>query len=211
MSENQSVKSTHTVSSDFVIRKLHSLSGFLPLCFFLAFHLVANAIALAGQALYARFITWFTAIPGLLVWEIVLIFIPLLLHGVFGLYLVVTGRNNPGRYKYFRNWTFFIQRVSGVIIFAFLVWHLWTMKFSGLGSNEMFGAMAANLDNVIGLIFFIISMIAVSFHVSNGLFGFAVNWGILPGMRAQKVFGAFTMVLFIVLAAFWLIVMMAFV
>ena len=37
---------------EFVLRKLQSLSGFLPLCIFLLFHVVANATAIAGPVLW---------------------------------------------------------------------------------------------------------------------------------------------------------------
>lgn len=210
MSEVQNTGKVTGVSGDFIIRKVHSLSGFLPLVFFLAFHLVANAIALIGGDLYIHFIEAFTSIPGLIVVEILVIFIPLLIHGFYGIYLVFTGRNNPLKYGYTRNWLFFFQRITGLLIFAFLVWHLVTIKFAGLSAAGMYGVLGSSLDNPLGLVFFAASMIAVSFHVANGLFGFGINWGILPGMRAQKVFTVISMILFVVLAIFWLTVMTAF-
>ena len=57
--------------------------------------------------------------------------------------------------------------------------------------------------------FYIITLICVSFHVCNGLWGFCVNWGILPGMRAQRVFGKICIVLFVILLVFWLFVFAA--
>lgn len=210
MSDAQKTSKVTGVSGDFILRKVHSLTGFLPLVFFLAFHLVANGIALIGGDLYIRFIEAFTSIPGLIVVEVLVIFIPLLIHGLYGLYLVFTGRNNPLAYGYTRNWLFFLQRITGLIIFAFLVWHLATIKFAGLSAAGMYGVLGSSLDNPIGLIFFALSMIAISFHVANGLFGFGINWGILSGMRAQKIFTVISMILFVVLAIFWLVVMTAF-
>ena len=200
MSQNES-------KLEFVLRKLQSLSGFLPLAVFLMFHLVANATSMIDAGLYYQFINVMGAIPGLIVIEIVIIFLPLIVHGLMGLYIVFTGRNNPKRYAYFRNWAFMLQRISGVIIFAFLLWHVSTIKF---GSDHSASLMILNvydqMHHSIFSICYVVSLIAVSFHVCNGLWGFAINWGILPGMRAQKVFGYICIALFIVLLIFWMCV-----
>lgn len=192
---------------EFGLRKLQSLSGFLPLAFFLMFHLVANALAMIDVGLYNQFINIMSTIPGLILIEIVVIFAPLIVHGCMGLYIVLTGRNNPKRYAYFRNWAFMLQRISGVIIFAFLIWHVATIKF---GSEHNSLMMIANLYDQMNFtptaIFYIVSLVAVSFHVCNGLWGFAINWGILPGMRAQKVFGYVCIALFVILLVFWIAV-----
>lgn len=197
---------------EFGLRKLQSLSGFLPLAIFLMFHLVANALAMVDVGLYNQFINIMAIIPGIVIIEIVVIFLPLIVHGVMGLYIVFTGRNNPKRYAYFRNWAFMLQRISGVIIFAFLIWHVATIKF---GSDHNSLMMIINLYDQMHAtptaIFYIVSLIAVSFHVCNGLWGFAINWGILVGMRAQKVFGYVCIVLFVILLIFWLAVFASFV
>lgn len=196
--------------SGYVGRKLHSLVGFIPLCFFLAFHLLANGIALLGTDAYLKVIQTMVSIPGLIIIEILVIFLPLLIHGCMGLYIALTGKNNPHKYGYLRNWLFFIQRVSGVIIFAFLIWHLATIKFGGLEPTGMFMTLNAQMQSTLGLIFYIATMLSVSFHVANGLWGFAINWGILTGMRAQKYFGYICLGFFVILAIFWLYVMAAF-
>lgn len=195
---------------EFVLRKLQSLSGFLPLCIFLLFHVVANATAIAGPDVYYGFIHIMGSIPGIIVLEALIIFLPLLVHGLMGLYIVFTGRNNPMQYPYFRNRMFFFQRVSGVVIFVFLIYHVLTVKY---GSDHSAALMMVNLyeqfhSPIFGA-FYIITLICVSFHVCNGLWGFCVNWGILPGMRAQRVFGKICIVLFVILLVFWLFVFAA--
>ena len=197
--------------SGYVIRKLQSLSGVIPLGFFLAFHLIANATALINPEIYILTILTMVNLPGLLFLEIFVIFLPLLVHALMGMYIVLTGKNNPLKYGYFRNWMFFIQRISGVIIFLFLVWHLMTIKFGGLDAIGMFLTLNEQMTSTIGFIAYIITMIAVSFHFANGLWGFAINWGILTGLRAQKYFGYICIGLFVILAIFWLNVMFAFI
>lgn len=196
--------------SGYVFRKLHSLVGFVPLCFFLAFHLIANGVALFGTEAYLKVIQTMVSIPGLIIIEILVIFLPLLVHGIMGLYIALTGKHNPHKYGYLRNWMFFFQRISGIIIFIFLIWHLMTIKFGGLEAFDMYLTLNAQMHSTLGLILYVATMISVSFHVANGLWGFAINWGILTGMRAQKYFGYICIGLFVVLAIFWFRVMFAF-
>lgn len=199
--------SQKTSKLEFVLRKLQSLSGFLPLCIFLLFHVVANATAMIGPDVYYQFIRIMGSIPWIIVLEVLIIFLPLLLHGLMGLYIVFTGRNNPVKYPYFRNRMFFLQRVSGVVIFLFLLFHVITIKF---GSAHSAAAMMVNLYNQFHSplwgAFYVISLICVSFHACNGLWGFCINWGILTGMRAQRVFGKICVILFVCLLIFWLLV-----
>ena len=193
---------------EFALRKLQSLSGFLPLCVFLMFHLVANAVIMISPGYYYKFINTMATIPGLIVIELVIIFLPLILHGCMGLYIVLTGRNNPKRYPYFRNWAFLLQRISGVVIFAFLIYHVLTIKYgSDHSAATMILSLNAQFNTAWSAIFYVIALICVSFHVCNGLWGFAINWGILVGMRAQKVFGYVCIVLFIILLIFWMCVL----
>lgn len=194
----------------YVFRKLHSLAGIIPLGFFLAFHLIANAINMAGAGQYIFFVQIMMNLPFLMILEVLVIFLPLLLHGIMGLYIVFTGKNNPQKYGYFRNWMFFIQRISGVIIFVFLIRHLATIKFGGLDAPSIYLALNAQMTSAFGLVLYIATLLAVSFHFCNGLWGFAINWGILTGMRAQKYFGYICIGLFVILAFFWLRVMFSF-
>lgn len=195
----------------YVFRKLHSLAGIIPLGLFLAFHLLANATVLISPYHYLAVIQIMTNLPGLMFLEIFVIFLPLLLHGLMGMYIVVTGRNNPHKYGYFRNWMFFLQRVSGVVIFIFLIWHLATIKFGGLNAPSMIYALQGQMTSAVGMVLYILTLLAVSLHFCNGLWGFAINWGILSGMRAQKYFGYICVLLFVLLAIFWFSVMLGFI
>lgn len=192
---------------EFILRKLQSLSGFLPLCIFLLFHVVANATAMIGPDVYFQFISIMGSIPWIVLLEIFIIFLPLFVHGLMGLYIVFTGRNNPAKYSYFRNWMFFFQRISGAVIFLFLLYHVITIKvFSDHSAAAMMINLYEQFHSPLSGAFYIITLICVSFHVCNGLWGFCVNWGILPGMRAQRVFGKICIVLFVALLIFWLFV-----
>ncbi|MBX6378670.1 MAG: succinate dehydrogenase, partial [Clostridia bacterium] len=55
-----------TVTSNFFIRKLHSLLGVVPVGVFLVFHLVANSLANRGPESYNNMIAFLRSTPYLL-------------------------------------------------------------------------------------------------------------------------------------------------
>lgn len=196
--------------AEFILRKLHSLTGFFPLCIFLLFHITANSIALFSPEGYLWFIEHFDALPGLFILEWLMIFIPLTLHALMGIWLVVIGKNNPVSYSYSRNWMFFLQRATGIILAAFIVWHIYSLKFASGGGSAIVTTLQQTAHNPILAVFMMLGLISVSFHVCNGLWGFCINWGITPGKRAQRIWGRITFVLFIISAVLWLLVFKAF-
>jgi len=194
----------------FTSRKIHSLLGIIPLGLFLLEHLIANSTAILGEAAFSKTVDFLLSLPGLWVLELLLIFLPLIFHSIMGVIIVLQASNNPKNYPYLRNWMFYLQRISGLIIFGFLLFHLFTVKFSH-STGSLFETLHAQLSNPTILVFYALSLIAAAFHFCNGLWGFAINWGILTGTKAQKSFGTFTLVLFVVFNLFWFRAMFAFI
>ena len=62
--------------------------------------------------------------PFQIVLEFVVIYLPMFFHAIYGIYIAFTAKNNVGRFGFFRNWMFILQRVSGVITLIFIVWHV---------------------------------------------------------------------------------------
>src|SRR5690554_5569319 len=114
----------------FTFRKIHSLLGVIPLGLFLTEHLVANTTAIWGEKAFGTTVEFLESIPGLWVLELLLIALPLLIHSIMGVIIVLQASNNPRNYPYLRNWLFYFQRITGLIIIAFLMYHLYTVKFS---------------------------------------------------------------------------------
>jgi len=188
----------------FVSRKLHSLLGFIPLGFFLFEHLLANSTALFGEETFGKAVEFLENIPGLWVLEVFLIALPLLFHAVLGLIIALQAVNNPRSYSYLRNWMFYLQRISGLIILAFTIYHLFTVKFSSSTGLSFYQILQNQLSNTFVLCFYILSLTAAAFHFCNGLWGFAVNWGIITGPKSQKYFGYVTLGLFVIFNFLWL-------
>ncbi|MCF8563505.1 succinate dehydrogenase cytochrome b558 subunit [Alicyclobacillus tolerans] len=184
--------------SEFLLRRLHTLAGVVPVGLFLLEHLFTNAMATTGSASYNSAVDTIQHIPFLHFIEFVFIFLPLIYHGVFGLYVAFTSGYNAGQYSWARNVLFVLQRVTGVITFVFIIYHLWTTRFSGKAPTF---AMVHNLmQSPFYFWFMIVGVIAATFHFANGLWSFAIHWGITVGARAQRVTAYVTMLVFIVLA-----------
>ena len=81
---------------EFVIRRLHSLTGVLFVGGYLAFHLATNAAVIDGPATYQRRANQIHAVGPttlfFLEWGLVLL--PILFHGFIGLVIVTRGKRN---------------------------------------------------------------------------------------------------------------------
>src|SRR5688572_31211625 len=105
------------LSSTFVFRKLHQLTGILPLGVFLLEHFYTNSKAMTGPADFNNAVRDLQSIPYILFIEIGGIFIPLIYHAVYGLFITWEARPNNLAYPYPRNWFYTIQRITGLILF----------------------------------------------------------------------------------------------
>src|SRR5437762_7231736 len=117
------------LSRNFILRKLHQLSGIVPLGLFLLEHFYTNSKALTGPADFNNAVKDLQSIPYVLFVEIGGIFIPLIYHAVYGLVITVEARPNNLHYPYPRNWFYLIQRLTGVILFFFITFHVLNFRF----------------------------------------------------------------------------------
>ncbi len=117
------------LSLTFVLRKLHQLTGIMPLGFFLLEHFYTNSKALNGPADFNNAVRDLQSIPYILFVEIGGIFIPLIYHAVYGLVITAEARPNNLNYPYPRNWFYTIQRVTGIILFFFITFHVLNFRF----------------------------------------------------------------------------------
>lgn len=187
------------LSRTFVLRKLHQLSGIMPLGIFLLEHFYTNSKALAGEAAFNGAVKDLQAIPYILLVEIGGIFIPLIYHAVYGLVITVEARPNNLHYPYARNWFYTIQRVTGIILFFFILFHVLNFRFGmipGLNTESVahfpeksFAIVAREFRMVPIFIVYLIGITATVWHFANGIWLFLVDWGITIGERAQRLTG----------------------
>lgn len=179
--------------TSFIWRKLHSLSGIVPIGAFLLEHILSNFEALKGPVAYAQQVKFLNSLPLVRVLEWTFIFIPILYHGIYGIYIWLRGKSNVVYYPWAGNWLYVTQRWTGVISFIYIVQHVLRQRFLGadLPNNPgmAFHKVQVELSNPIMLAVYVIAMLAVCWHFAYGVWLFAAKWGITPGETARRRFG----------------------
>ncbi|QHW30718.1 succinate dehydrogenase [Paenibacillus rhizovicinus] len=196
-------------------RKLHSLLGVIPLGLFIIEHMITNFSAYdKGPQGFADSVKWLNDLPLVFFLELIGIWLPLLFHGVYGLYVAYQSNLNTGRFQYGRNWAFTLQRISGVITFIFIFWHLYQTRLQvalGNVTHEQLGdQMHSITTNGFYFVLYIIGILAATFHFSNGMWAFLVSWGITIGPRAQRVSSYIWMGVFVIVAVLFLLSLVSF-
>jgi succinate dehydrogenase / fumarate reductase cytochrome b subunit len=187
------------LSRTFVLRKLHQLSGIFPLGLFLLEHFYTNSKALTGAKDFNSAVDDLQSIPYILFVEIGGIFIPLIYHAVYGLVITWEARPNNLAYPYPRNWFYLIQRITGIILFFFILFHVLNFRFGMIPGLNMisvadqpdkaFEIVSGEFRMVPIFIIYLIGVTATVWHFANGIWLFLVDWGITIGERAQRLTG----------------------
>ena len=179
--------------NSFLWRKLHSLSGIVPIGAFLVEHIISNFETWNGPLAYAKQVVFLNSLPLVRVLEWAFIFIPLSFHALYGVFIAFRGRSNVNVYPWAGNWMYLSQRITGIIALVYIVQHVWRQRFSGVMLPEHPGAAFAKVQHELSnpwmLAIYVIAMIATTWHFSYGIWLFAAKWGITPGNRARKRFG----------------------
>lgn len=186
---------------EFFNRRLHSLLGVVPIGLFLLVHLTVNHQATGGAESFNRAANFMESLPFLHVLEILLILLPLLYHAIYGLYIAFTGTVNTGKFGYFRNWMYLLQRITGVITLIFVAWHVWETRIAMMFGTPLNYQMMEDIFSSPFMIgFYLVGIISAIFHFSNGLWSFMVSWGITLSPRSQVISTYVTMIIFVVLS-----------
>ncbi|HVJ07547.1 MAG TPA: succinate dehydrogenase cytochrome b558 subunit [Acidisarcina sp.] len=201
--------------NSFLLRRLHSLSGIVPIGAFLVEHFISNFEALKGPAAYAQQVRFLNGLPFVRVLEWVFIFLPLLYHALYGLFIWIRGKSNVVYYPWAGNWMYMMQRWTGIIAFVYIAQHVWRQRFSGVSLPENPGAafhkVQMELSNPWMLAFYGIAIVAICWHFAYGVWLFCAKWGITPGDKARRKMGYVCTALGIVLIAIGLSSLYAFV
>lgn len=161
---------------------------------FLVEHIWTNAHALAGENAFTGAVLDLQKIPFLPVIEIFGILLPLLFHSFYGIAITLAGKQNLVRYNYARNWLYVLQRVSGVLVLLFVLYHLWEFRVQkwlyGMAVESFYSILSAHLSATVmgvplGAMGYLLGLLATVFHFSNGMTGFCMAWGITVSREAQ--------------------------
>jgi len=174
----------------FYSRKIHSLLGVIPLGAFFIEHMMTNFAAVEGGASgFTDSVLWLNSLPLVFFLELFGIWLPLLYHGVYGLYIAYQSKPNLNRFNIERNWRYTLQRITGIVTFIFIVWHLFQTRVQ---------VAVGNVEH------------EECFHLSNGLWSFLISWGITVGPRAQRVSSYLCLGIFVLVTFMFLISLVTF-
>jgi len=176
--------------NSFLLRRLHSLSGRVPVGAFLVEHFVSNAFATNGPTAYALQVKFLSGLPFRIWLEWFGIFLPLAFHAFYGFYIWWRGESNVAAYPWTGNWMYTLQRYTGIVAFVYIIYHLYIMRFTGVHLPEYPGAAFGKVQNEFAngwpIAVYIVGIVAASWHFGYGLFLFAAKWGLVTGDKARK-------------------------
>ena len=201
---NATSSTSFLASNEFLVRRLHSLSGLIPVGAYMVVHLLVNASILSGPAMFQKNVYQIHSLEdALLVVEWAFIFLPILFHGLIGLLIIRGGLPNNKPYQYGANFRYTLQRATGIIALAFIIWHVfhlhgwfhfdwWLANVAGPlnGANfkpfDAASTLGTAMDNVIIQIVYAIGMFACVFHMANGIWTMGITWGLWVSPGAQQ-------------------------
>ena len=177
--------------NSFLWRRLHSLSGIIPVGAFLLEHLISNAFGTNGPQAYTKQVTFLTSLPFAVVLEVFGIYIPILYHGIYGVYIWWRGENNVNDYPWTGNWMYTLQRYSGIIVFAYIIYHTWYMRFTGVHlfdhPDAAFWKVWHEFNTTPWAFYaYIVGVVTAAWHFGYGIFLFCAKWGIVTGDKGRK-------------------------
>jgi len=174
----------------FVLRRLHSLFGVVPLGLFLFNHLFMNSFAGHGAAAFNEKVVFLRGLPMLPLIEFGGILVPLVFHAILGIVIALQARHNAAQYRFGRNWMYSFQRYTGWLVFGFVIFHVATLRFAYNpevpGAPSFFDLLHEMFKNPALLALYWIGGIATIYHFSNGLCTFCMTWGITISRHSQR-------------------------
>ena len=188
----------------FLLRRLHSLTG-LVFGGYLIVHLLVNATIAQGGDVYQMQVDKIHSLPFLWIIEWTFIYLPILFHTVYGIWITLTGQPNIDRYPYRKNQFYVAQRISAIIIVFFMLFHVLTLKYGMFGTNYSFephralGTVARHLDHWWVWPVYLVGIVASCYHLANGFWTAAITWGLTISESSQKRWGRICAGLFVLL------------
>ena len=145
---NTATQQSFMQRNQFLIRRLHSLTGILPIGVFLIAHLVTNSslawgwfalkgrhqgeglsVSEGGVQYFAHEVTWInTQVPHLFLIEVTL-WLAIAFHCILGFYYATGGKGNLQHYKHQDNFRYSLQRWSGYFGIFFIFYHIATLRW----------------------------------------------------------------------------------
>lgn len=222
--------------NDFLLRRLHSLSGIVPIGLFVIGHLFTNSQMVwadKGET-FQHEVDFIHSIPGLLIIEWTL-WLSIAFHAIVGVWITMTGRSNTSKYMYNGNIRYTLQRVTGIVALVFIFLHIATLRWrwpifdwftpfygrysadtsvvanvghdqTGTPMSMPLTAYALQISWLVVVLYFV-GVVSAVFHWCNGLWTAAISWGLTVSEASMKRWGYVCAGLFLALTVFFVAAM----
>ncbi len=185
----------------FLLRRLHSLTG-IVFGGYLIVHLLVNS-TIAERGMYQIGVNKIHELPWLPLIEWTFIYLPIIYHTLYGIWIFVTGQPNNSQYPYAKNWFYLFQRISGLYIAAFLVFHVLALKYGAFGHSLSFDPKDAQATIIRHMhtasaamwVIYTLGILCSAYHTGNGFWTAAVSWGLTVSAGAQRRWGWICLIL----------------
>ena len=194
-----------TVAGRFLASRLGSLFAILPLGVWTTHHLWNNLAAFDSPAAWQDAVTG-TRTESTASHAITAIVVlgPLLWHTVWGMMRMFRSRPKVNE-GHFSNLRYIVQRLSAVGLLLFLGAHLylaWIQPRFLLGRAEPFSEIAREMHHHLPtLAVYLLGVLAIAYHLANGLWSFSMGWGITVGKTALDWMERLAMAAFVIVLA----------
>jgi succinate dehydrogenase / fumarate reductase cytochrome b subunit len=187
----------------FMLRRLNSLLGIVPVGAFFIVHMFFNSRAGQGPAQYQWVPDTLDQVPFLIVVELLGILLPIIIHGVLGVWISTRADYHlpTATRGWYGNAAFVLQRWTGIALFVLLVVHIiqtwWvhqSIKLAALrgtvsGSEaefDIYGNMHALLHNPLWAAIYVLFVLMAAWHFGNGIYNFAFKYGLTTSSASQR-------------------------
>lgn len=191
-----------TLDRSFILGKLFSLLGIVPLGIYVISHLYNNTRSVTGPETFNAYLTQSRETPILIPLMVMIIWVPIFFHGIYGLLVVKRSKPNLVRFPFFENVKWALQRLSGLGLLFFIPAHIYktriepTMHGQALDFNHMVEALHEPLTFAV----YLLGVLGVSYHLANGIWQFAIGWGLALSERGMRRMQILSMIVFVSLA-----------
>ena len=203
----------------FLLRRLHSLSGIVPIGLFVIVHLFTNSQIFFSAGEHDHFqheVDFIHATPALL-WVEIALWSAIAFHAALGVVYMVVGTESPvknvANYPYWSARRYMLQRITAWIALIFIFLHVATLRwrwdiFGWFTPFYWRGEDVPGLDHKLAEVplttpltayalqkswlivaFYLVGVSAAIYHWCNGLWTAAISWGLTITKTAQKRWG----------------------
>lgn len=166
-------------------------------------HLTTNSSILMSSQKFQQLVYQIHSLGPLLPFvEWTFIFLPLIFHAVVGVVIVRGGLPNSN-YSHSGNYRYIAQRVTGMIAFVYIFYHVFHMHgwfhadwWMSSVAEPLGGAQfkpysapstaAMALRSPLVLIMYVVGVLSCVFHLANGLWTMGITWGLWISPAAQR-------------------------